>query len=388
MKICAIGLRGIPDVMGGIETHCENLYPRLAQMDDTLDITVIGRKGYVASGMYGDVRVVSLWAPKKRALETRVHTPLALLYARLFLHPDVVHLHAVGPGFFAPMARLLGFRVIGTHHAADYDRPKWGRFGKWFLKTGERMMARFAEDVICVSHTIETRIAKEHPGQRDNFTTIHNGAPAIPVLSALATAAVDEASSELLGALRLQPGGYILCVGRLDPTKGFHDLVDAYVAAKPAGLKLVVVGGSMGSDDYAAELKAKASNDVIFAGMRPAEQVRTLYCHAALFVHPSYLEGFPLVLMEALAANAPIIASDIPEHREVGLDAKNYYAVGDTAALAALLSRPPEDFQCSRRAQILEENDWDAIARRHHDIILRRTPVPERVPLAAGPRPS
>ena len=77
-------------------------------------------------------------------------------------------------------------------------------------------------------------------------------------------------------------------------------------------------------------------------------------------------------------------------HEEVGTQQTltEIYLVGDTAALAALLSRPPEDFQCSRRAQILEENDWDAIARRHHDIILRRTPVPERVPLAAGPRPS
>jgi len=140
MRICAIGLRGIPDVMGGIETHCEQLYPRLASIDTRLDITVIGRSGYARRGRFGNVRVVSLWAPKRKALETLIHTPLALLYARLFLHPHVVHLHAIGPGFFAPLARLLGFRVLATHHATDYDRPKWGRFGRWFLKTGERML--------------------------------------------------------------------------------------------------------------------------------------------------------------------------------------------------------------------------------------------------------
>ncbi|HEX5006496.1 MAG TPA: hypothetical protein VFV70_05250, partial [Hyphomonadaceae bacterium] len=102
MKICAIGLRGIPDVMGGIETHCEHLYPRLAQLDSKLEITVIGRSGYARSGSFGNVRIVTLWAPRRKALETLVHTPLAILYARLFLHPDVIHLHAVGPGFFAP----------------------------------------------------------------------------------------------------------------------------------------------------------------------------------------------------------------------------------------------------------------------------------------------
>lgn len=383
MKICAIGLRGIPDVMGGIESHCENLYPRLARMDDTLEITVIGRKGYVESGTCGDIRVVSLWAPKKRALETLIHTPLALLYARVFLHPDVVHLHAVGPGFFAPLARLLGFRVIGTHHAADYDRPKWGRFGKWFLKTGERMMARFCEDVICVSHTIETRIAREHPGQRENFTTIHNGAPPVALVPA-----TDEAASELLDALRVKAGEYILCVGRLDPTKGFHDLVEAFGRAKPDGMKLVVVGGSIGSDEYAAKLKSMASDQVVFAGVKRAEEVRTLYRHAALFVHPSYLEGFALVLLEALAADIPILASNIPEHEELGLAPGNYYEVGNIDVLATQLLRAPADFRVARRAQILEENDWDTIARRHHDIILKHLPAPALARPTLGPRAS
>jgi glycosyltransferase involved in cell wall biosynthesis len=380
MKICAIGLRGIPDVMGGIETHCENLYTRLAKLDDTLHITVIGRSGYARSGNHGDIRVVSLWAPKKKALETLVHTPLAILYARLFLHPDVIHLHAIGPGFFAPMARLLGFRVIGTHHAADYDRPKWGRFGKWFLKTGEGMMARFSEEMICVSHIIENRMASEHPERRDRFTTIHNGAPP--------PTAVSEDASELLAALGVESRRYILCVGRLDPTKGFHDLVAAFGKAKPAGMKLLVVGGSMGSDEYAAELKRNAPEGVVFAGMRTAKECALLYRHAGLFVHPSYLEGFPLVLLEAVAADTPILVSDIPEHLELGLDPYAYYPRGDVEALSRKLSADPETYRSTRRAQILEENDWDAIARRHRDIIMKQPGALRRPQPEGAPRPS
>jgi glycosyltransferase involved in cell wall biosynthesis len=386
MKICAIGLRGIPDVMGGIETHCENLYPRLAGLDDTMDITVIGRSGYVRSGAYGKVRVVALWAPKRRALETLLHTPLALIYARLFLHPHVVHLHAVGPGFFAPMARLLGFRVIGTHHAADYDRPKWGRFGKWFLKAGEKMMARFSEEVICVSRVLETRMAQEHPERRNSFRTIHNGAPPIQRPDAV-NGAADEETSEVLDALKLRPGGYILCVGRLDPTKGFHDVVAAYQRARPEGLKLVVVGGSIGSDDYAVALKKAASEDIVFAGARGSKEVAVLYRHAALFVHPSYLEGFPIVLLEAISADAPVLASDIAEHLEIGLDARNYYRSGDVDALAAKLAEAPESFRYATRAKILEENDWDVIARKTHAIYAARAPVRQLRP-ASGPPPS
>jgi glycosyltransferase involved in cell wall biosynthesis len=367
MKICAIGLRGIPDVMGGIETHCEHLYPRMARLDDALSIVVIGRSGYARAGTFANVRVATVWAPHVKALETLVHTPLAILYARLFVHPDVVHLHGVGPGFFAPLARLLGFRVVGTHHAADYDRPKWGRFGRWFLKTGEWMMAKFADDVICVSSAIETNLSARHPLERRRFITIRNGAPP-------AKQTGDQPQADLPPSLGLTPGGYILCVGRLDPTKRFHNIVEAFRRAQPPGMKLVIVGGSMGSDAYADTLKRAAPPDVIFAGSRPASEVRALYRNAALFVHPSCLEGFAMVVLEAVEADCPILVSDIPAHLEVELDAANYFRCGDVEALARALARGGYDrLRCSRRAAILQDNDWDTVARRSHAVLVRRS---------------
>ena len=353
--------------MGGIETHCEQLYPRLAGLDKALDITVIGRKGYAEPGEFRGVRVVTLWAPKIAAIETVVHTFLSLIYARLFLHPDLVHIHAVGPGFFTPMARLLGFRVIATHHATDYERPKFGRFGRWFLHTGEWMMATFADRVICVSNVIREKLIRRRPDRQDRFVTIRNGAPPMDSRAA--------ADGDLLASLGLLPGGYILCVGRIDPYKGFHDAIKAFEIARPPGLKLVIVGGSIGSDDYAAELRQSASDDIVFAGARTTSEVQLLYENAALFVHPSYLEGFPMVVLEALAADVPILVSDIPPHLEVGLDRNSYFPMGDVQALAGILATADyENLRCSRRGAILEENDWDGIARRHRDIMVEYDP--------------
>lgn len=377
MKICAIGLRGIPDIMGGIETHCEQLYPRLAKLDETLDIVVIGRRGYARSGRFGNVNVVSVWAPRAKALETLVHTPLAILYARLFLHPKVIHLHAIGPGFFAPFARLLGFRVVATHHAADYERPKWGWFGKRFLKAGEWMIVTFADEVVCVSSQIEKHLATRYPGGRERYVTIRNGAPSM---------SEDQRPRErVFGNLGVMAGAYILCVGRLDPTKGFHDLVDAFARARPRGLKLVIVGDAVGSEGYARKLKAAASGDIIFAGARNAADLRTLYRNAALFVHPSYMEGFAMVVLEAIGADTPLLVSDIPAHREVGLDEGNYYPCGNVAALAHVLARGSyDDLHCGRRTAILKENDWDTVARRHRDILVRprRDRPREQTPVA------
>ncbi|MDP3495941.1 MAG: glycosyltransferase [Hyphomonadaceae bacterium] len=364
MRICAIGLRGIPDVMGGIETHCENLYPRLASIDTTLDITVIGRSDYVSPGRFGNVRVVSLWAPRRKALETLIHTPLALLYARLFLHPHVVHLHAIGPGFFAPLARLLGFRVLATHHATDYDRPKWGRFGRWFLKTGERMIARFANDVVCVSGTIEAGLAAEYPARKEHYCTIRNGVP-----PAASTAAPDN----ILERLGVTSRGYVLAVGRLDATKGFHELVEAFRIAAPAGLKLVIAGGGPEGDGYAAELAKHASPDIIFAGPLPAALVGTLYANAALFVHPSHMEGFALVVLEAIAADAPLLISRIAPHLELALDPECYFETGSVKELSERLATGRFDrLRPALRKEILAEGNWDRIAERHHAILIKR----------------
>ena len=205
-------------------------------------------------------------------------------------------------------------------------------------------------------------MAERYPQRRDRFVTIRNGAP---------VANMDERPGTL-ERLGVDPGRYILCVGRLDPTKRFHDAVEAFTRARPPGMKLVVVGDALGDTAYAATLKAMASADVIFAGARSAAEVRALYRHASLFLHPSGMEGFAIVVLEALCANIPILVSDIAPHREVGMDAANYYPVGNIPALADALAHPPYAGQrCSRRAAILEENDWETVARRHREILLR-----------------
>jgi len=239
--------------------------------------------------------------------------------------------------------------------------------GRWFFRTGEWMVARFANDVICVSSNIEEGLSARYPPGRERFVTIRNGAPPPSTRPA--------AETDILSVLGLAPGGYILAVGRIDPAKGFHDLVQAFERARPTGLKLVIAGGAPANDPYGAKLKQSASDRIVFAGVQPADRLRTLYENAALFVHPSYHEGCPIVVLEALAADAPILVSDIPAHREVGLDPAAFFKAKDADGLAVRLAEGNfERLRCQRRLKILQENDWDTVARRHHDIIVRRLP--------------
>ena len=156
MKIVVTGLRGIPGIMGGVETHCEELFPRI--VDDNHDVIVICRSEYVpqeADGSeYKGVKLVSLRTLPGKHFEAFTHTLLAVFYAKK-LKADVVHIHAVGPALMTPLVRLLGMKAVVTHHGPDYDRQKWGKLSKSILRLGERMGAVYANHLIVISQHIQ-----------------------------------------------------------------------------------------------------------------------------------------------------------------------------------------------------------------------------------------
>ena len=83
-KIVVTGTRGIPNIMGGVETHCENLYPYIVQAG--YDVTVVRRSCYLQAQQktreYKGIHLKDIYAPRKKSLEAIIHTILAVLYAK------------------------------------------------------------------------------------------------------------------------------------------------------------------------------------------------------------------------------------------------------------------------------------------------------------------
>ena len=347
MKICAIGLRGIPDVMGGIESHCEALYPRLV---DQHDITVIARSPYVDDEYYfKGVHVIPIWTIQHKLIETFLHTFLALCYARFIIKPDVVHLHAIGPALFAPLARLMGMRVVVTHHGADYNRQKWSRFAKWMLRLGEKSAVLFANRVIVVGKSLTQELQQRYPNRAQCISYIPNGAFASFARTPTALTGLN---------LGLKAKHYILAVGRLVPEKGFLDLIKAH-AISDSDLPLVITGGADHQDAFVQELHDCANSKVIFAGKRMGDELQSLYANAERFVLPSYHEGLPIVALEAISAGTDVLLSNIKPNLDIGLNTGNYYPVGNIDSLAQALSAP---LPSVNSALILEQFNWDKIA--------------------------
>jgi glycosyltransferase involved in cell wall biosynthesis len=98
-----------------------------------------------------------------------------------------------------------------------------------------------------------------------------------------------------LKSLNLQPGAYVLTVGRLVPEKRHLDLIEAFRRAALPGWKLVLVGGADHPDDFTCRLEqvVRDTPDTLAAGVRTGGALGELYANAGLFVLPSSHEGLP-----------------------------------------------------------------------------------------------
>lgn len=351
MKVVVTGTRGIPDIMGGVETHCEELFPRIAGKG--VDTTVIRRKGYVRHSLteWKGVKLVDVDTPKKKSLEAIVHTFKAINKAKE-LGADVVHIHAVGPALLVPYAKCLGMKVVFTHHGPDYDRGKWGFVARNVLKLGERMGCKFADEVIVISEVILDLVARKY-NRHERVHLIYNGVPKPGMCD-------DPGYFEELG---IEEGKYILGMCRFVPEKNLHHLVEAFKRTDARGCKLVLAGDTDFEDAYSLGLKKMAREaGVVLTGFVKGRKLHSLLTHARCYCLPSSHEGLPIALLEAMSYRLPVVVSDIPANLEVGLPYDCYFPCGDVDALAARLQQVI-DKECHRVQYDMSLYDWDGIAR-------------------------
>lgn len=351
MKIVVVGTRGIPDIQGGVETHCEELYPRLAARG--YDVTVVRRSCYVTPSnkitTYKGVHLKDIYAPRKKSVEAIVHTFLGILYARR-VGADVLHIHAIGPALLTPFARLLGLRVVMTHHGPDYDRQKWNKVAKTVLRWGERMGAVFANEVIVISTVIDNILREKY--HRMNARLIYNGVNR-PTLAT---------TTDYIHSLGVEPRKYVLAVGRFVEEKGFDWLIKAFADIPHGDYKLVIAGDADHEDHYSLALKQLAAqNGVVLTGFIRGAKLNELFSHAALFVLPSFHEGLPIVLLEALSYRLPVLVSDIPANRLACLSPDDFFVTGDIDSLKNNLSRKLSQNEMPVSYDLSPYN-WDYIA--------------------------
>ena len=351
MKIVVTGTRGIPNILGGIETHCEELYPRIVA--NGYNVTLIRRKKYVQDAFieYKGVHLMDINTVNSKHFESFIHTLKAIWKAKK-LQADVLHIHAIGNALLMPVARIFGLKTVFTHHGPDYDRDKWGKVAKFMLRLGERMGVKYANEVIVISDVINTIIKEKY--HRSDAHLIYNGVPAPKFIE----------DTGYLDSLGVTSKKYIFAMGRFVPEKNFHQLIKAFSSLDNRdGYKLVLAGDADFDDEYSRELKKMAlENEVILTGFIRGDKLHELLTHASVFVLPSSHEGLPISLLEAMSYELPAIVSDIPANLAIGLSSDSYFPVGNEEKLMEKLRKTIEEKPMKRKYQ-LDSYQWDNIAK-------------------------
>lgn len=360
MKIGVIGTRGFPEVQGGIETHCMELYSRIAGNEDVI-ITVYRRTPYLneinRKAEYRNIRFVDIPVPRSKNFETLLHSFLATVHA-LFQNFDIVHYHNTGPGFFMPVLKTRRAKLFFTYHNVSYSQKKWSRFAKWFLSTSERVSMTYADFVIFISDIIRSEMLSRY--RIKDHCVISNGVN-IPVKSE---------RSDFIDSLGLQKKKYVLAIGRFLEEKGFDYLIRAFAKADLKDYKLVIAGDTDYPTEYSDRLKALAGdNGVILTGFIKGEKLNQIYTWAALYVMSSFEEGLPIALLEAMSYGINALASDIPANLLVGLDEEDYFRVGDENDLKGKILKKIQSQKANDFREILKQRfNWDRIAHETYNI--------------------
>ena len=360
IKVVVTGTRGIPDIQGGVETHCKELFPRIAAKG--IDVTIIRRKGYVNDNLssYKGVSLYDIPNFKSKTFEAIFHTFRAIWAAKYKFHADIVHIHATGPAILTFLARWLGLKVVFTHHGPDYERDKWNKLAKSVIRFGERMGCTRANKIIVISNVINDIVKKQYG--RNDAHLIYNGVNPPTIVN----------DTDYLSGLGIEARKYVFAMGRFVEEKNFHSLIEAFSNLKQTEYKLVIAGKADIENNYSRKLESIAKEkNVILTGFIKGNELHTLLSNARLFAIPSSHEGLPISLLEAMSYGLPVLASDIPANKEVGLD-ESYYFHYDKKDCVSNLTKALKSRLDDKSIQQYDLSiyNWDKIAEQTMDVYL------------------
>ncbi|MDQ2052606.1 glycosyltransferase family 4 protein [Natronolimnohabitans sp. A-GB9] len=267
---------------------------------------------------------------------------------------DVVHIHShlYFSSLVAAIASTLRRKpiVLTNHGLISQSVPKWLQLT--YLPTVGRVAFEAADRILCYHERDRNELLDR--GIRTDIEVIHNGIDC----EQFAPQATDGGVSS----------PYIVFVGRLQPGKGAHYLIDAFsrIAGSHPDQRLVIVGDGPRRDELEQLARKKGvAERVEFMGEVPNDELPAIVGDADVFALPSLAEGLPRTVLEALACETPVIATDLEQLRPL-VDGVGRLIPPESPpeladALDELLEMDPErriEMGMEGRERILDDYSW------------------------------
>lgn len=355
MRVIFIGQKGLPAKTGGVEKYVENLALNLVNKGQ--EVFVFSRRNYSHKlKEYKGVRIVPVGNLPGKNFEAITNTLFACLKL-IFKRVDIIHFQSIGPASLMWLVKIIKPRtpIVFTFHCRDYYHQKWGRFARLYLRWGEKIGCRLANQIVTISKELNSYTLKTY---NRNANYIPNGASLhekVPVRE--------------IRRFGLEEGNYLVSISRLIRHKGIHHLIKAYNNLQ-TDKKLVIVGDGSYTNDYVQELHELAADNpnIIFTGNQTGRTLAELYSNAYAFVQPSESEGLSIALLEAMSYGQVCLASDISANQEALGEAGYFFKDRDVndlqAKLEYLLENPEAIKSFSQKAleRVRKEYNWNDIA--------------------------
>src|SRR3990172_2908301 len=334
MKIAILGTRGIPARYGGFETFAEQLSKRLVAHGH--DVAVYCRRPFTSPSDVFDARIRRVILPtiSHKYFDTAFHTFLSAVDV-CFGDADVVLFCNVANSPWAWIPRLFGKPTVLNVDGLDRKRRKWNVAGRAFLGLCEAL-ATFTPNRVVTDAEIIQEYYRRRFGK--DSVVIGYGAEVPP-------------DAGRLEGFDLAPGKYILYVSRLEPENNPELVIEAYGKGKK-DWPLVMVGGNPYDKAYVHRLKSLADRRVVFPGGIYGPGYWQLLKNCGLYIFACEIGGVHPALVEAMAAEKPILCLDTPENRETAGDNAMFFrhnAADLAAGMSGLLGDESERVELARK---------------------------------------
>lgn len=370
-KIALVGSRGIPPRYGGAETFVYELSKRLR---DYFDVYVTCESDHFGVDEYEGIKRVHIWAK---------HTPtttIPIIYdiiATLYLLKkvkDISVVYYVAPdGAYASVIAKIARKktiintdgiewkrlIIRMKYAPLYLKPLYLTTAVALL-VAEFLASKLPDITIADSLAIKKYL--ERKWKTKKVVYISYGVRKLPPIC-------EEKQGDILRTLGLKPLGYYLTIARLVPENGIHLEIEAFKKTI-TDKSLVIVGSLHLRDTYIKHLIKLKGNDTrirFLGGIYDSQTLSVLRANCTAYIHPYTVGGTNPSLLEQMLYDRPIIAYDVPFHREILREKGYYFKTADE--LAQILSMIEAENITLKFLPNLAVISWNFITHRYKNIL-------------------